>query len=595
MNPYVRSDLLKCENASPTDVSPARCALPNKYAGAAASAIDAANDQRNLYMKEMGHQYWFNSAAGLGIIGLSADAIYKGVATSSTHAVTAEAAGIAGIYGADAWLHNKSTEAAYVVGFQAITCTLLRTRAILLPQSEFDDFGREIERFENQIKTVDGTLSDLQIAWDFGEEAGETLEQGEKTNLNRETRNAENALARARKLLLTARSYESEINTSGATIRNQVDLIVASVSSQLAQSEPSISTLKGLVGTFSDPSKGIAALQAVPLSPSGTVATTPAFSSQSGSGTTSTKGATPTQEEAAQSKAAPQHPEEYKQRQDLRKTLWEQVSELYALGRPLNAVLTNSQNFYASTKSISACEFGGPPALEITPATVADPVLAGTTLKFAISGGIGIPEVSLTGSTGSSADAKTPDLALSVNGNSVIATVTILPDASGTLTLQASDKGQPAQQAKVTIDVEKSAAAAKPTFKATPGDRKIDLTFSTPTAKGGTLTGYTVTLSSGTPATTVTLKFASSKAGTKATGSATISGEISADSGGSATIELGGLTNGQSYSVGLTATFTGAPDVVFEALSGVKPAAPKPATKPKPKAKTSAPARTSGE
>jgi hypothetical protein len=59
-------------------------------------------------------QYGFNSLVGLGIIGLTADAIYKGVTSKSSPNVslTAVAAAGAGFYGVDTWLHSKPAEAA---------------------------------------------------------------------------------------------------------------------------------------------------------------------------------------------------------------------------------------------------------------------------------------------------------------------------------------------------------------------------------------------------------------------------------------------------------------------------------------------------
>jgi hypothetical protein len=592
MNPYLRSHLLKCEGATAQDASCAQSS--GDFAGGASSAIAAANDQRNLYIREMGRQYWFNSAAGVGIIGLSADAIYEGLTNSKSSLLTKEAAAIAGLYGVDTWLHSKSTESAYIVGFQAITCTLLRTRAILLPSKpdpqeaqdeiNFRDYQVAVNAFEAQIKTVDAKLSALQIDWDTGEEAGNTLASGENASLKRETGNVINTLSKSRKLLLTARAYEAEIKTSGPTIRNQVDLIIASVNTQLAQSEPNISALKGVVGTYTDPSKGIAGLQAVTLTPPGGAVTPPVYQPVANSAS-SPAGKAPTPDQVAAAIVAAggisSPPNTYAHRVQERVELWAAVSDLYALGRKINAVLDNSQHFYESTKRISACDLGGgAPPLEITPASVTDPVSPGKTLKFTIDGGVGIPGVTLAGSTGAGTDAKTPDLVLSVSGNSLIASVTILPDASGTLTLVASDKGQPPQQAKVTMDVEKSAVATKPAFKASVGDKSIGLSFSTPSAKAGSLDGYTVTLSTG-PTNSVTLKFMSPKQGTKATGTSTITGEISSESGTNTTITLGGLTNGQSYTVSLTATFSGASDLIFEDTNNVKPeAAPVSGSKP---------------
>jgi hypothetical protein len=621
-NPYVRSDLLRCEGTSPdscTDVA-------TPYVGDAAQAIAAANDQRNLYMREMGSQYAFNSLTGVGILSLTADAIYRGVGTSSaatTRVLTAEAAGVGFLYGTDLWLHSKSTEAAYAVGFQSITCTLLRTRALLLTTEDHDHFQSAVTEFARKISRVDRKLSELQIEWDFGEEAGNTLANNEAQNLLRETRNAIKTLARSRKLLFNAKEYDGQVLASGQTIRKQVDLIVGTVSSQLAQSEPNITALKSLVGTFTDPSKGLAALQAVAVSPSGASSPTSEpsdgannsnstgkkqdGSSVNQSANTEEQGKTPAPSAAAAAAAAAAVTPAagaaaaavtpapaaaaaagtkgsigYFYRQKLRSELSQEISQLYSAARPINAVLDTAQQFYTSTKHISACEIGGgPPPLEITPPTVPDAVPPGKTLKFSISGGVGIPEVTLTGATGSpSGGAKTPDLVLGVGSNALTATVTILPDASGTLTLTASDKGQPAQKTEVTIDVEQS--EAKPhTFKATPGDKKIELSFSTPSAAGGTLSGYVVTLSSGTPATTTTLSFASAEKGTKATDGGNVTGEISGVTRGGTTVDLGGLTNGEAYTVGLTAKFTGAADVVYQEVTDVKPVAP-PAPAPTP-------------
>jgi hypothetical protein len=593
-NPYVRSDLLKCDGVTTPD---GNCNLSSSdYAGGAAAAIKAANDQRNLYISEMGNQYSFNAAMGLGVIGLSADAIYKGITSKTSlpnKSLAAVGTGAAGLYGLDSWLHSKATESAYIIGFQGITCTLLRTRAILLPTDRFAAFETDLASLQEKIAEVDQTLSKLQVEWDFGEEIGKTLEKGEKQNLERELSNIYKTLATARKLLLTARAFEGEINSSGQTIRNQVDLIVASVSSQLAQSEPNVSALKGLIGSYSDPSKGISGLQGIALTQSTSSVTTPFYvastTPQGGlkSGKPGVGAEADKEDPAAEKEANPVHPNEYNVRKNLRETVWLQVSELYAQSRKINAVLDTSQHFYASTRRISACELGGgPPPLEITPASVDDPVTAGKTLKFSISGGIGIPEVSLTGSTGASAaDSKTQDLVLGVNGNALTATVTILPTASGTLTLLAADKSQPPQQVKVTMDVEKGASTAKPSFKAIPGDKTITLHFAPPLATGGTLIGYAVSLSTTNAAENLTLKFPSPKSGTKATGSGSISGVVSADAGGNTTIALGALTNGESYTIGLTADFNGASDVEFTSVTGVKPDAPAP-TVPKPSAPT---------
>lgn len=556
-NPYVRSDLLDCRAASTCGGS------KGSYAGGAAAAIDAAEDQRKRYLGAASAQYIFNASAGLAMIGLSADAIYKGVSSNSTSPnlpLTALAVGAAGLYGADVWLHNKPAEAAYIVGFQAITCTMLRSRAILMTQSELDQFESDANTLEADITAVDLELSKLQIAWDLGDEAQDVWPT-EKADLKRETGNVIRALARARKLLLTARAYDKEVLSSGQTIRGQVNLVVANVSAQVAPSEPSISTLKGLLGIFGDPSKGVADLQAVTVEPATSVPVSPASPAAPAPGKPGTQ-KQPNAAAAGSSQA--NESKTYEERAWLRKQLWTSVSTLYADGRKLNSVLASAQNFYESTRKISACTPAGTaPPLEITPASVSAPVPSGSVLKFNISGGAGIPEVALTGSTGSSADAKTPDLSVGVNGNSLIATVTILPGASGTLTLTAIDKGSPAQSSKVTIDVEESSSPSKPTFMVQPGNGSAQISFTTPSAKGGTLSGYTLTVTLGN-ATPVTLKLADTKQGTQSTGSKTITATISSATASDTTIEITGLTNGQKYTLGLTANFNGAADEVFE-------------------------------
>jgi hypothetical protein len=564
-HPYLRTDRLMCENGteqvgflgSQTQCAPSSTA----FAGRAELAVAAANDQRRRYLTAANNRYAFNSAVGVAIIGLSADAIYKGVSKTSQSALAAEAAGAAGLYGMDVWLHDKSTESTYIVGFQAITCTLLRSRAILLPTDEFADFKANVDRFEGEIDIVDKQLSTVQIEWNLGEEAGNTLETGEENNLKRETGNVVKTLARARKLLLTAQAFEAEIDKSGETIRDQVNLIVSNVSSQIAQSEPSITALKGVLGAFSDPSKGVADLQAVTLTPPGS--TSPADQPPGGKPASS-----PKDKAAVGTPPATRPPSPpsalYQQRSRDRATLSGYVSDLYAAGRKLNVVLASAQNFYASTKRISACEpADSAPALEITPATLTEPVSPGAAVKFTVTGGTGIPAISLSGSTGATGDAKTPDLAVTVNGNSLVAAVTILPGASGTLTLIASDKGPPVQIARVTIDVEDASTKTKPTMKAVGGNQSVELSFTTPTVKSATLNGYTVTLTHGNTSP-VTLEFADAKQGTKSTGGNTVTGAISSVAGSDTTIAIKGLTNETSYVIGLSGHFRSASDVVFE-------------------------------
>lgn len=581
-NPYIRSSQL---DGDPAAKQAAGTDQKTIYAGGAGDAIAAAEDQRRLYFSASGHQYMFNSLAGVTLIGLSADAIYKGVAAKSeTKQLAALTAAGALAYGADVWLHNKPAEAAYIVGFQAITCTLLRSRAILLKGSEFDEFQSDIGTFESDIGAVDKQLSNLQLEWDLGDEAKDVTAT-EALDLKREIGNVIRALAKSRKLLLRAKAYESEVSAAGETIRKQVDLIVASVSGQFAPSEPDISALNKVLNVFGDPSKGVADLQAVTLSPTGTAVTPPSYDSRDESSSSGNK-----KSSAAGALAALPAPSAllntpgYQLRTQLRQDLWPLVSKLYADGRRLNSVLSSAQNFYQSTRQISSCAPpGGLPQLQIEPASLQDPVPPGTVLKFYIGGGLGIPEVTLIGVTGASADGKTQDLSLGVNGTSLVATVTVLPGASGTLTLLAKDKGPPAQQAKVAIDVEgEPSAAGKPTLKATPGDGSVELAFSTPTAKGGTLSGYTLTLTPSGAAKPVTLQFAKPAQGTASTGDSKISGTISIVSGSGTTIDISGLKNGQSYTVGLTGSFDGASAVVFQTVD-VTPTATKPQDSSQPK------------
>ncbi len=112
------------------------------------------------------------------------------------------------------------------------------------------------------------------------------------------------------------------------------------------------------------------------------------------------------------------------------------------------------------------------------------------------------------------------------------------------------------------------------------GDGSAELTFATPSAKGGTLSGYIVTLSQGD--TPLSLKFSRVQQGSTSTGSTTIMGTISTETANDTTIAIAGLTNGKSYTVGLVATFDGASDVIFQSAQ-VTPKAAKPVASSIPK------------
>ena len=607
-NPYVRSPLLDCTVSRSAQPTSSMCVPENDpFAGGAATAIDAADDQRRLYLKAANMQYGFNTVMGAGVIGLTADAIYKGIATGGTtnKSFAAISAGGAFLYGTDQWLHSKPSETAYIDGFRAITCTLLRSRALLLTAEEYKDFSGSIDAFEGTIAQVDRNLSMLQIKWDAAEEHGSELASGELNDLKRETGNVIHALVRARKLLIAARSFQAEANASGQTVRNQVNLIVATVSANVAQSEPDISSLKGLLAAYTDPSKGISDLQAVSISGTGSAVALPAETSSSSGNSNKKASASPGGVlPAAAAAAAPAVPAEptsqsnipwpppngqitftvntYQQRVIDRATIWVGVADLYKYARSINAVLARAQNFYVATKHIDVCDAGGPPPLEVTGPSGQGPASVGDTLKYTVTGGTGIPAVTLTGTTGTSSDAKTQDLVLAANGNSLVATVTILPGASGTLALVATDAGKPPQTAKVSIDVDSSGAKAQnaptsaPTSVATAGDKSVQLSFSTPTEKSGTLTGYTVKITSPN-GTLAALSFAKPDASTTATPTGGLTGTIVDVSGGKTSIEIKGLTDGTTYTVGLTAHFSGAGDVAFADANNVAPIAAAPA------------------
>jgi hypothetical protein len=605
INPYPRASMLErpigspepCPSFGNTAYDAATCTptMPlsstPKYAGNVELAIAAINEQRNQYYKSMEIEAGVTSLVGTGMIALSADAIYKGLTQSAGgRLVPREAALFGGLYAAGTWYDMKQSEAAYALGFQALTCTLLRSRALMMEQDSYILFSNDIGALQAQMQSLEMDLAQLQVLWDLGEEdlrpvktAPSSGTSGPKSakdtakpdaaassandnvidadNLKREIGNTIAALQRARTVNERSNTLRRRVDDTGFSLQEEANMIVSQINTQLAKASPDISALQTLGTTFSSSaSPAIDPLTSLKIPSDAT------FTITSGAHGTATKTQHP--KPATQQEHGSTADSFYPDRVYLRKKIAAKVELLYATALRLNSVLYSMHDVYRQTRVLPECApADGSTPLAISPSSMAESALPGDVLTFHVSGGSGIPSVTTSGNTGASSSGTSP-LNNSLVGGTVSSVVTIPKSASGKLTLTATDQSKPAQTVSVDIDVEGAVPDdGPPSVTAVPSDKSVKLNFSTPAQTGGTLTGYYLDVSDNAGNEYVFL-FKKPGQGTTAN-SGKINANISSVSNGKTSLEIDGLDASKTYSMSLTATFSAAADVSFSPSKGV--------------------------
>lgn len=500
MNTYLRSEKLEADVVIPAP-KPGEMPAEEKFAGGMSSALDAANDQRMLYVTAVSRKSTTSDAIGAGLIALSAATIYKGITTNSDSAkrllgLGGVAAG--GLYAYNSYYSNKEADGAYLAGFRAISCVMLRARPVLLTQEEFGEFTFGMAALEEKLKTAGDYLDALAIQRgnELDEERAALIKAAQdpkkrantdksvtkpsavlrfnKRHVDIRMEAAYDALRRARALLRNAQLLEQRIDTSGFNLRRRVDLIAAAVNEELSRIDKDIPKLDGLLAGIGQAGVNFKAVKPdatftpstdksdAPFASSFTVLSELEASDQRSEPTDASKTA------AAKTKD-PLAPRSSISEASMI-VLATKVNELYALQRTVAKTLLSYRALGKQVTQLDDCRFGSVPPLKVAPDKDEMTVEQGKQYQFVITGGRGIPKVWLTGAIAAADEKNKKTLETVVEQNQVVAKITIPTDTpKGVAYLVATD-GQGQHHEEVALLIEKD--PPKPDAKASAEEKK---------------------------------------------------------------------------------------------------------------------------
>ena len=462
-------------------VDPSSATRAIHFAGDIESAIDAANDQRELYFKAVGDRAVFRNSIATALIPLSAALVYKGLTTDSVSARRSIALGgaTAGAgYAFFGWFTNRTGEAAYLEGYRGITCAILRTRPYLIPTDDFIAWQENAATLRTEVKKLDDMTNRAEIQLRiYREMIGESDRFAH--NVLSEIRAARTARLAGEKKLKQYSSLKPRIETAGFTLRKRVDLMVTAVSEEVQRSEPRLDQLQSVVsGIASQNTANVDALRAdtldlreftFPDNPKGASATeskgaaAPASAVSNPGSAIDAEIAKLTRKlaelNAAQAKTSKDAQKSQKELKDLkaqvdalqkaraampaapgseaiatskeiarvrdalssmRTPLALQKALVYQARNKVDIMFERVYRLHRSTRDIPECRSTTGTMLAVTPSE--DQVLKdGESLTFTITGGEGVPRLLLSGSTGTGE--KETTLNVSIVGGIVTATV----------------------------------------------------------------------------------------------------------------------------------------------------------------------------
>lgn len=283
-NPYQRSRAT--DNDVIVGLKADELARAGLFVGGLHEALDAANAQRVEYFESLSaHARGANVATAL-VFAFTGWGLYQGLkpGTSGDSRLLAKAGVGAGTtYAVGNYFLNEKHDEAYIEGFKALTCAMLRSQPLMLGTapalpatpwaaasapasaasapslaSQEQQLRAAVENLRSQVNTLDTEVLKHRYMNDIDPSA-------RNKNLAQRTLAAARSAQRdGRKTLVNAERLLNAIEQSGFQLRRQVDLIVASVSEELRRNNKGVGDPAKLLTELKSVSSGF---QAIPPAP----------------------------------------------------------------------------------------------------------------------------------------------------------------------------------------------------------------------------------------------------------------------------------------------------------------------------------------
>lgn len=223
-------------------------------AGNLQGALGALKDQRREWFDSLSAQARVRTMTQLGLLGVTAAALYGGLksgVTSDREKTRLAMAGAVGFtaYSASNWFVNPNQEKAYVEGVLGLTCAMLTIEPLRLEVESFDRMWAEQYRLTQAINRLDAQLLRAQAVLRYARDS-----ELPQAHVRRE---AASALWRARKTLASSEQLYSQLGNSGVILMREGDLVFARVAAHINAANKTVSSpdelvtqATGIIGKF---------------------------------------------------------------------------------------------------------------------------------------------------------------------------------------------------------------------------------------------------------------------------------------------------------------------------------------------------------
>lgn len=216
-----------------------------KFAGRLANAIDVANAQRLTYIEAARQQSVTRQIGAVALTGMSAAALFLGITSDSRASrdfITGAGIAGAGMLALDSFVLSRPRQALHLRAAAAIDCAVLSMRPYLIPESNFDQFKRDIESAASNVAALGAQI-------DRAASAAEALYKFDATNLSAASATAAIDKARSTRgefdlALRNAATFRANVETADAALIGNVRQIVSTVNIEAEKTEPELASLQ---------------------------------------------------------------------------------------------------------------------------------------------------------------------------------------------------------------------------------------------------------------------------------------------------------------------------------------------------------------
>lgn len=478
-NPYQRSARVD-KPISQLGREEVHYAHAERLAGNLHGALAVLKDQRREWYDSLSTQARVRAVTQLGLLGVTAAALYSGLKSGVTsdhdkkRLALAGAAGFAA-YSGSTWFVNPAQEQAYVEGMRELTCAMMNIEPLRMSAVQFSQMRQEREDLAKAINKLDKSLLEA--------EAVDRYARDSKLPRAQVRAEAKDALFRARKTLASSEQLADQLNNSGVTLMREGDLVFARVAARInAASKPITSPevmagqAAGIISSFrsvkidvpSESGGGGGGSGSPPASaaagggggngaankqtPSAAAASKPLESANMQELLAQVAKLQKRQVDAAAAEAgkrlderleaeAKKQPANVSEARTARR-LAAETADLYAARRPLSNRLLSFAEQRKSVERNGSC-VGGVSAMSISPADDTK-VAPGEAHEITVSGVTATPQVSVKGSASF-------EILVGPGVNQYVVRIKVAADAKGTVDVTISDRGLATEEVQLTV------------------------------------------------------------------------------------------------------------------------------------------------